>query len=102
MSYDVVGASAGAYLSIHSGAQGDPHKPNEGANLMYSNLSMIMAQEHQRDLQREAQAARLARSVAPTTRPAKPIRLASPRFPRISFVWRAPVAKLAVSERPET
>lgn len=50
---------------------------------MYTtNLSMAMAQEHQQDLRRQAQAARLARSAAPTARVGAP-----PPFSRISFAW---------------
>jgi len=64
---------------------------------VYSNLSVVMAQGHQRDLLREAKAAKLAGSAAPN-RPAK-----SPRFARMSFAWevRRPAYKLAVApERP--
>jgi hypothetical protein len=49
---------------------------------MYTNLSMAMAQEHQRDLRRQAEAANLARSGDPSRTEA-----ASPRFARISFSW---------------
>jgi len=52
---------------------------------MHSNLSMMIAQEHQRDLRREAQAAKLARSVAGDDQ----AKTRSPRFTRISFVWSA-------------
>jgi hypothetical protein len=60
---------------------------------MNSNLSIAMAQQHRRDLQNVANAAKLARSAAPE-RPAE----ASPRSARLSFVWsvRAFASKLAV------
>ncbi|HEY5317133.1 MAG TPA: hypothetical protein VIJ20_04080 [Solirubrobacteraceae bacterium] len=60
---------------------------------------MAVAQEHQRDLRREAQAANLASSVTPS-RPAA----TTPWYARLSFVWnvRQPARKLGVqaSERP--
>jgi hypothetical protein len=67
---------------------------------MYSNLSMTMAQEHQRDLLREAKAANLANSAA---RP-RPAKTESPWLPRLSFAWtaRRPAPRLsaAASEGP--
>jgi hypothetical protein len=67
---------------------------------MYSNLSMIMAQEHHGDLLREAKAAKLANAAAPT----RPAKSQSPRLPRLGFAWtaRRPMPKLAVgaSEGP--
>jgi hypothetical protein len=61
---------------------------------MYSNLSMTMAQEHQRDLLREAKAAKLANAAAPK----RAAKSESPWFPRLSFAWtaRRPMPKLAV------
>jgi hypothetical protein len=60
---------------------------------MYSNLSMAIAQEHHRDLLREAKAANLARSAARRDE----AKAASPRFPRITFSWtlRRPATELA-------
>jgi hypothetical protein len=48
---------------------------------MYSNLTIAVAQEHHRDLRREATAAKLARSAA-VDQPA----VAAPRSNRISFM----------------
>ena len=63
---------------------------------MYSNLSMTMAQEHQRDLLREAKAAKLANAAAPT----RSAKTQSLRFPRLGFSWtaRRPMPKLAKFE----
>jgi hypothetical protein len=62
---------------------------------MYSNLSMMVAQEHQRDLRRAAEAARLARSVAPA-RPSKRV------APRIQFAWRVRSSETAPRVISET